>query len=240
MEWGNTLLDDYVLGADRRRAAAGLLPADRQRRRRPLRGPVLPGVLGRRAASPRTSRCSGARPASAIPGRTCSRRTWSTSAAAASCRCSGPGARTGSTCRCVRRGSAGVVLCGGSAGSLCWFAQRAERRSTRGRRGGSRGSGCCRGATRSTTTTSPAGATRSATRSPTGCRPGTASATARRCTSSGPSWPRSCPRARRRGRVYVVPRRDGDRGRAELPVRYLGARAVAGCGAAAGAAMTGA
>ncbi len=115
-------------GADRRRAPAGLLPADRERRRRPLRRPLLPRVLRRRGASRRTSRCSGARPASAIRARTCSRRTSCTSAAAASCRCSGPGARTGSTWRCARRGrrasscaAARPARCAGSHTSLSGF-----------------------------------------------------------------------------------------------------------------------
>ena len=42
MESGNPLLDDYVLGLCGAGAAAGLLPALGQRRRRPLRGPLLP------------------------------------------------------------------------------------------------------------------------------------------------------------------------------------------------------
>ena len=52
MEWGNTLLDDFVLGLTGRRASEGLLPADRQRRRRPLRRAVLPGVFGSERCEP--------------------------------------------------------------------------------------------------------------------------------------------------------------------------------------------
>ena len=129
MEWGNPLLDDHVLALTRRRAPAGVLPADRQRRRRPLRRPLLSGVPGHPlravphlAVSARDRGGRSAR-ASAGPG------SRSTSAAAAWCRCWAPGARTGSIWPCTRRGGPGVVLCGGSAGSLCWFSQRCQQLS---------------------------------------------------------------------------------------------------------------
>ena len=77
-----------------------------------------------------TSRCSAATRASAgsrtISPRTCSRRTSSTSAAATSCRCSAPGAPTAWTRSCAAPGGEGIVLCGPSAGSLCWFAESAS------------------------------------------------------------------------------------------------------------------
>ena len=54
MEAGNPLLDDYVLRLTGARAPAGLLPADRLRRRRPLRRALLPRLRGRRLrAQPR-------------------------------------------------------------------------------------------------------------------------------------------------------------------------------------------
>ena len=43
--------------------------------------------------------------------------------AARSSACSAPGARTGSTSRCGEAWRRGVVLCGLSAGSLCWFSE---------------------------------------------------------------------------------------------------------------------
>ena len=77
MESGNPLLDDYVLGLARpaARAAAGLLPAHGQRRRRPLHRPLLPRLLRRASASRRTSRCSAATAAPPTCASTCSPRT---------------------------------------------------------------------------------------------------------------------------------------------------------------------
>jgi hypothetical protein len=46
MERGNTLLDDYLLGAHGQPAAEGLLPPARERRRRPQHRPLLPRVRG--------------------------------------------------------------------------------------------------------------------------------------------------------------------------------------------------
>src|ERR1019366_1828408 len=73
------------------------------------------------AASLPTSPCSGVRPASGIPVATCSTRTSSMSAVAAWSRCWAPGGRTRSNWGCTGDGAGGAVLCGGSAGSLCWF-----------------------------------------------------------------------------------------------------------------------
>ena len=75
MESGNPLLDDYVLGLSRRGAAAGLLPALGQRRRRPLHRPLLPRLLRPTAARPATSRCSAASRARRTCAATCSPRT---------------------------------------------------------------------------------------------------------------------------------------------------------------------
>ena len=55
MEAGNPLLDDYVLGLDRRRAAEGLLRPDRLGRRRPLRRALLPRVRARVAETSHVS-----------------------------------------------------------------------------------------------------------------------------------------------------------------------------------------
>ena len=46
MEWGNPLLDDHVLSLTGVPHPQGVLPADRERRRRSLRRPLLPGLPG--------------------------------------------------------------------------------------------------------------------------------------------------------------------------------------------------
>ena len=80
MEWGNPLLDDHVLALSGVRAAQGVLPAHRQRRRRSLRGALLPRVRGAAlravahlAVPPRDRRRRPAR-APAGPGRDLRRR----------------------------------------------------------------------------------------------------------------------------------------------------------------------
>ena len=124
MEAGNPLLDDYVLGADRRRAAAGLLRADGLRRRRPLRRALLPRLLAARCEPSHVSlfrRDKGG---------------------GVDCDVAGAPARAGPHLRRRRQrrvaarrlarararprpapapGGAAIVLCGLSAGSLCWF-----------------------------------------------------------------------------------------------------------------------
>ena len=121
MEWGNTLLDDYVLGLTGvERPRVCFLPtasgdADHY---------VVRFYRAFSAARCEPSHISLFRreTGSATRARTCSSRTSSTSAAAASSRCWGPGARTGSTRSLREAWEAGVILCGGSAGALCWFA----------------------------------------------------------------------------------------------------------------------
>ena len=99
---------------------------------------------------------------------------------------------------------AGVVLCGGSAGSLCWFSH-AVSASTR--------AGPAAGGPRLPAVEQRRALQRRAgpalgvpgRRSPAGWRPATGSATRRRCTSSAPSWPRSSPRAPRPARATCAP-----------------------------------
>ena len=125
MDAGNPLLDDYVLGltgVERPRVcfvptASG--DADHYvvrfyRTFAGLRLRAQPPL----ALPPRPHRGDRATPAS-----TCSRRTSSTSAADRSSACSAPGARTGSTLALAEAWRRGVVLCGLSAGSLCWFSE---------------------------------------------------------------------------------------------------------------------
>ena len=123
---GNPLLDEYVLWLDRRErprvcfvptasgdadhyvvrfyrafAAAGCEPSHLSLFRRDRGG----GGRGRPARAP-----AGAGP-------DLRRRRHRSSA------CSAPGARTGSTTSCAEAWRRGIVLCGLSAGSLCWFAE---------------------------------------------------------------------------------------------------------------------
>ena len=77
----------------------------------------------------------------------------------------------------------GVVLCGPSAGSLCWFdagAQRLPRRA----RAPCGGWGCCPTPTACTTTPSRPGAPSTTASSPTACDRDSPSRTASRCTSA--------------------------------------------------------
>ena len=120
-DWGNTLLDEYVLsltGTERPRVcflptASGDADHYVVRFYRAFSPP--------RAESPHTSRFFAARRVWAIRSRICSRRTWSTSAAAAWRRCLGTWRAHGLDHALRAAWQAGVVMCGGSAGSLCWF-----------------------------------------------------------------------------------------------------------------------
>ena len=193
MEWGNTLLDDFVLeltGAERPRVcflptASGdadhyvvrFYRASRRRRCEPSHislfrretgvgdpgAPARPGLLLMSAAEPRVAARHLA------------------------------GARSRQCC-CGRLGAAGVVLCGGSAGSLCWFAQAVsafhEGAPTRDRGR----SGCCPGAERGPLRRRGAAgaAKRSCDAVADGSRRGSgAGDSAPRFTSSAPSWRRS-------------------------------------------------
>ena len=191
------------------RAPAGLLRPDRLGRRRPLRRALLPRVRAGAVraepplAVPPRPRGGGRRPRR----RTCSPRTSSTSAAAASCRCWASGARTGSTPSWPRRWRRGIVLCGLSAGSLCWFSEAVTAFHGAPRRvHGPRA--CCRTPTACTTTASRAARRRTAASSATACARATPPTTARRCTS----WARTSQRvvASRPGRAaYRVAASDG-------------------------------
>ena len=121
MEWGNPLLDDHVLSLTGVAAPAGVLPAHGQRGRRPLRRALLPRASRPRGASRRTSRCFAARPASGDPyahllgpGPHLRRRGQPVSLL-------GTWQAHGIDLALYDAWRAGVVLCGGSAGSLCWF-----------------------------------------------------------------------------------------------------------------------
>ncbi len=88
-------------------------------------------------ASPSTSPCSGCARPSGRCARSCASRTSSTSAAARCATCSRSGAPTSSTRCWSRRGNAGTVLAGLSAGAMCWFqwGRHALERPARGARG---------------------------------------------------------------------------------------------------------
>ncbi len=196
MEWGNTLLDDHVLsltGVARPRVcflptASGDADHYVVRFYRAFPSSVCEpshiSLFRRETGRRRPTR------APALPGRDLRRRRLARVADRA------PGRRMGSTTRCTTRGRRACVLCGGSAGSLCWFDEvlsgfhEGPQRRLRGlgflpysnavhyneepgRRTAFPGRDCRRA-----------------------CRPATGSAMARRCTSSAPSWPRSCPRGR--------------------------------------------
>jgi hypothetical protein len=87
----------------------------------------------------------------------------------------------------------GVVLCGLSAGSLCWFREGVSTFPVR--RTESRGSDSCPGATRSTTRASPPAARHSTGGSARAWRRPTPPTTVRRFTSSATTSPRSSPHA---------------------------------------------
>ena len=91
----------------------------------------------------------------------------------------------------------GIVLCGPSAGSLCWFARGAERLPRRAAAACADWA-CCRTPTASTTTPSPRGAPSTTASSATACAPDSRSRTAWRCTSA---------RTRLAARRQLTPRR---------------------------------
>ena len=122
MESGNPLLDDYVLGLSGARAPAGLLSALGERRRRPLHRPLLPRLPGRPLRG---------QPHLALPPRAGARRPARHLLSQDLIYVGGGSVVSllgvwrahGIDGSCARPGSAGVVLCGLSAGSLCWFAE---------------------------------------------------------------------------------------------------------------------
>ena len=101
----------------------------------------------------------------------------------------------------------GIVLCGPSAGSLCWFERGAERVPRRAA-AACAGSACCRTPTASTTTPSPRAARSTTASSPTACAPASPPRTASRCTSAARAWS-AVVSSRADGRAYRVERRRG-------------------------------
>ena len=89
------------------------------------------------SASRRTSRCSGARRASAIRGRTCSSQDLIYVGGGSLVSLMGTWRAHGIDEALREAWQAGVVMCGGSAGSLCWF-----RRSAVGLSRGAASDGC--------------------------------------------------------------------------------------------------
>ena len=204
MEWGNTLLDDFVLG---------LTGRERARRSASCRPP---------AAMPTTTSCAStgrSRPSRCEPSHiSLFRRETGVG---------DPRAHLLAQDLIYVGGGSLVSLLGHLAGArdrrdpargvggrrdpvrrlgrrAVLVRARAERLPRGPGAARSRRSGCCRGAAPSTTTRSRAGARASSTRSAAGCRPATAPATRRRCTSSAPSWPRSSPRVREAQASFVV------------------------------------
>ncbi len=80
---------------------------------------------------------------------------------------------------------AGVILCGLSAGSLCWFAEAVTGFHGAPKR--LRGWGCCRSATASTTSRSPSAASPTTSSCARACAPATPPRTAPPSTSPAPS-----------------------------------------------------
>ena len=170
MEAGNPLLDDYVLSLPEQRAAARVLPALRQRRRRPLHRALLPRVRRRplRAVAHL-----------AVPARPRARRLPRAPARA------GPDLRrrgqraepAGRVARARdRRGAARGLRGGGGAlrgeRRLAVLVRGGRDRLPRRPRGPTRAWACCRGATPCTTTPSAAAATSTAASCWTACAPG--------------------------------------------------------------------
>ena len=109
-----------------RRAPARLLPADRLGRRRPLRRALLPPLLAP-AARPATCRCSDATRAPAASRTTspatCSRQDLIYVGGGNVVSMLGAWRAHGLDAILRRAWRRGIVLCGPSAGSLCWFEQ---------------------------------------------------------------------------------------------------------------------
>ncbi len=98
---------------------------------------------------------------------------------------------------------AGVVLCGGSAGSLCWFSH-AVSAFHEGPPRSIEALGFLPWSNAVHYEDEPGRRAAFHDAVAAGMPRATARATARRCTSSGPSWPRSCPRGAPRGR-FICP-----------------------------------
>ena len=113
----------------------------------------------------------------------------------------------------------GVVLCGLSAGSLCWFAEAVT--AFHGRPQRSTDSASCRSPTASTTTASRSGAWSTTASSATGCAAATPPTTAPRSTSREPNCATSSPRGRD-ARAYRVDVEGHDVIETPLEARYLG------------------
>ena len=195
MDAGNPLLDDYVLRPDRGRAPARVLRADGVGRRRPLRRALLPHLRGLRlraqpplALPPRPHRRRPATPAS-----TCSSRTSIYVGGGIVISLLGAWRAHGIDVALAEAWRRGVVLCGLSAGSLCWFSRGGHRlpRRAAGGRGARAAAALQLRALRRRAVPAP-GVPRAS--SATACAPATRPTTAPRCTSSAPtctaSWPR--------------------------------------------------
>ena len=154
-------------------APARVLPADRLGRRRPLRGALLSPLLARLRRQPRV----------AVPARpghrrrrgrsrqpTCSRQDLIYVGGGNVVSMLGAWRAHGLDAVLRRAWRKGIVLCGPSAGSLCWF-ERGAQRLPRRAPDASAGSACCRTPTASTTTPSPRAAPSTTASSPTACAP---------------------------------------------------------------------
>ena len=205
MESGNPLLDDYVLGLTGRGGAARLLPADRERRRRPLPGPLLQR-LPRPGAGRRTSASSAASAGSDdVRAHLLSQDVIYV----------GGGSlisllgvwRAHGIDEILREAwEAGVVLCGLSAGSLCWFAEalsgyHGEAKRVQGLGLLPHSNAVHYGRGRAPRRLPPATARRR-------CRTATRPRTAPRFASSATSWSRWSPRGRT-PRAYRLEARGG-------------------------------
>ena len=123
MEAGQPAARRVRARAHRQGAAEGLLPALGQRRRRPLHRPLLPPLLRRRAASPRTCRCSGASGRPAEPREHLLAQDLIYVGGGSVTSLIGVWRAHGIDEILRECWERGVVLCGLSAGSLCWFAE---------------------------------------------------------------------------------------------------------------------
>ena len=166
---------------DRGGAAAGLLPALGQRRRRPLHRPLLPRLLRPPLRGqphlplPPRAGARGPAPPPPLPGPDLRRRRQRRQPARRLA-----GARD--------RPDPARSLGGGgdplrALGRLALLVRRGGDRLPRGAEAAARGSGCCRSATASTTSRSRSGASPTTASCAKGCAPATRPRTARPCTS---------------------------------------------------------
>ena len=181
MEAGNPLLDDYVLSLTGAPSARGSASCPR-----PAATPTTTSCASTArstpgAASHRTSPCSAATTARRLP-RAPARAGPDLRGRRQRPESAGRLARARHRRRAARGLGGGVVLCGVSAGSLCWFAEGVT--AFHGTARPTPGSESCPGATRSTTTPSAGGPTSTAGGCWTACGPATRPRTAPRCTSS--------------------------------------------------------